>query len=75
MLDTLTDAEAALSEPALCAGCPDRYAPEDGWGGLCPSCCALLDDHAAGRHDRRTVTSCLGCLAGETVGTARRASA
>ena len=32
-------------------GCANRFADEAGWEGYCPSCLALWDDHAAGRHD------------------------
>ncbi|MDO9379615.1 MAG: hypothetical protein Q7T56_12270 [Nocardioidaceae bacterium] len=51
-------------ELAPCAACPDVFVVDDGWGGLCPSCCALRDEHAAGRHDARVVHACLSCLAG-----------
>ena len=42
-----------LWELTICIGdgCANRFADEAGWEGYCPSCLALWDDHAAGRHD------------------------
>ena len=42
-----------LGELKICIGdgCANRFADEAGWEGYCPSCLALWDDHAAGRHD------------------------
>lgn len=46
---------------ALCDDCAATYAMYDGWQGLCPECCALLDDHHAGGHDANPIVTCRGC--------------
>ena len=42
-----------LGELSICIGdgCANSFADEAGWEGYCPSCLALWDDHASGRHD------------------------
>ena len=46
---------------ALCDDCADPYAMHDGWQGLCPECCALLDDHRDNAHVRNPVATCRAC--------------
>lgn len=46
---------------ALCADCADTFALDEGWQGLCPECCALLDDHRDGMHDTSPIATCSGC--------------
>lgn len=55
--DAVDDAVSSLCE--LCA-CP--YDVADGWQSLCPACCAVVDDHDAGRHVVRTVPACPACV-------------
>lgn len=46
---------------ALCMTCDAPFSIRDGWDGACPECCAIHDDHDAGRHDFRPVAECRGC--------------
>lgn len=48
-------------ETTLCVNCAGVHPVREGWQGHCPSCCALVDDHDARRHDRTPVTECRAC--------------
>lgn len=61
MAAVLTGVPVDDVEIALCVACSGVYEVRDGWQGSCPSCCALLDDHDAGRHDDVPVPDCRTC--------------
>ncbi|HLR84549.1 MAG TPA: hypothetical protein VK059_06340 [Nocardioidaceae bacterium] len=46
---------------ASCDDCSVVYAMHDGWQGLCPECCAVLDDHRDGRHEVDPHAVCRAC--------------
>lgn len=45
--------------PCVGPGCGDRFWPQDGWSGLCPSCVALAEEHLVGVHEE--VAGCPHC--------------
>jgi hypothetical protein len=40
--------------------CGEVYDVDEGWGGRCPSCVALADEHLAGRHSV-VIEACVEC--------------
>lgn len=40
--------------------CGLEFAPADGWGGLCPSCLTLVDEHLGSGHEDG-VAECVEC--------------
>ena len=40
--------------------CGDLYDPRDGWGGRCPSCLTLADEHLSGAH-AVVIEACAEC--------------
>ncbi|UYM04713.1 hypothetical protein [Solicola gregarius] len=54
--DTVDDARSSL-----CELCERPYGMCDGWQSLCPACCAVVDDHDAGRHASHPLASCQVC--------------
>lgn len=40
--------------------CGEVYVVDEGWGGRCPSCLALIDEHAAGAHSV-LIEACVEC--------------
>jgi hypothetical protein len=40
--------------------CGELFDPLDGWGGRCPSCLALADEHASGIHTV-VIEACVEC--------------
>lgn len=48
---------------SMCSNCSSGFAVHDGWSGLCPECCAVLDDHDAGRHLTHSMPGCRTCTA------------
>jgi hypothetical protein len=52
--------------------CGELFDPRDGWGGRCPSCLALADEHGSGRH-AVVIEACVECRREPRTGTRRSA--
>lgn len=44
-----------------CEICAAAYEIHAGWQGICPPCCAVVDDHLDGDHGSHPVTGCDTC--------------
>ncbi len=58
----MTDGSTDCDEPVWCENvwCGLEYVVVDGWGGLCPSCVTLVDEHLGSGH-HTDVVPCVEC--------------